>query len=143
MVEYDDVALVRFFKSIKNKYSSNALWVVNLKGLPHLHKFLKNQMQLYVATKSKTFNANEIDNILMMLQEDDKPKSTLQGLAIALLHYGLLRGAEVAMITFKDVSITTVGSQYQIEVMFLYNGERRNEGFEFFIPGKFYPIFLR
>ena len=77
----------------------------------------------------------------MTLQEDDKPKSTLQGVAIALLYYSLLRETEVAMITVE--SITTFGSQHQIEVMFLHNHKRRNEGSKFFIPSKFYPMFSR
>ena len=79
----------------------------------------------------------------MTLLEDDKPKSTLQGVAIALLYYGILRRTKVAMITVKDVSITTVGSQHHIQVMFLHNGKRRNEGFQFFIPSKFYPLVSR
>ena len=77
--EYDDVALVRFFKGIEGRYSPNTLWViyswlnsrfidnygVNLKGLPRLHKYLKQQMQIYVATKTKTFSAKEIDAIVL------------------------------------------------------------------------------
>ena len=103
--EYDDFALVRFFRSIQGRYSPNTLWVVysclnsrfinnygvNLKGLPRLHKYLKQQTQLYVATKSKTFSAKEIDTILVTLQEINDPKATLQGLAVALLYYGLLK----------------------------------------------------
>ena len=100
-------------------------------------------MQLYVTTKSKIFNTNEINKILMILQEDGKPKSTLQGVAIACLYYGLLRGTKVSMITVKDVSITTVASQHQIEVMFLHNRKRRIIGLQFFIPRKFYPMFSR
>ena len=55
--EFDDVALVKFFRSIQGRYSPNTLWVVysclnsrfideygvNLKGLPRLHKYLKQQ----------------------------------------------------------------------------------------------------
>ena len=99
--EHDDVALVRFFQSIDGRDSPNIQWViysclnsrfidnygVNLKGLPRLHKYLKQQTQLYVATKSKTFSAKEIDMILIYLQEKNEPK------AIELLYYGLLRGA--------------------------------------------------
>ena len=72
----------------------------------------------------------------MMFPEDDKPKSTLQEVAITLLYYGLLRGTKVSMITVKDVSITAVGSH-----IFFHNRKRRNEGFQFFIPSKFYPMF--
>ena len=86
--EFDDVALVKFFKSIQGRYSPNTLWVVysclnsrfideygvNLKGLPRLHKYLKQQTQLYVAKKSKTFSAKEIDTILTTLQEKMTPK---------------------------------------------------------------------
>ena len=63
--EYNDVALVRFFKSIQGRYSPNTLWVVysclnsrfidnygvNLKGLARLHKYLKQQTQLPSAQK--------------------------------------------------------------------------------------------
>ena len=48
-------------------------------------------MQLYVTTKSKMFMTNEINKLLMMLQEDDKPKPTLQRVDIALLYSSLLR----------------------------------------------------
>ena len=93
-------------------------------------------MQLCVATKFKTFNATEIDTIPMMLQGDNKPKSTLKGVAIALLYSGLLRGFKVAMTKVEDVNINTVGSQNQIEITFLHNCKQRNEGFQFFIPSK-------
>ena len=42
----------------------------------------------------------------------------------------------VAMITVKDMSITTTDSQNQND------HKRRNECFQFFILSKFYPIFL-
>ena len=103
--EYDDVTLLRFFQSIQGRYSPNTLWViysclnsrfidnygVNLKGLPRLHKYLKQQTQLYVATKSKTFSAKVINIILMYLQDKKESKKTLQEVAIALLYFGLLR----------------------------------------------------
>ena len=92
--KYDDVALVRFFKSTQRRYSPNTLWIVysclnsrfidnygvNLKGLPRLHKYLKQQMQLYVAKKSKTFSAKEIDMILMTLHEKMIQKQTYKEL---------------------------------------------------------------
>ena len=153
--EYDDVALVWFFKSIQNRYSSNTLFygclnsrsiykfIDDLKGLPRLHKFLTNQTKLYFTTKSNTFNAVEIDKILKTLWEDDKAKSTLQGVAIVFLYNGLLRGTKVSMITVKDVSIATVGLQHQIEVTFFHKRKRRNEGYQFFIASKFYLMFSR
>ena len=52
---------------------------------------------------------------LNQLKGENKPKPTLQGVAIALLHYGILRGTKVAMITVEDVSITIIGSLNQIE----------------------------
>ena len=88
--EYDDVALTRFFKSIQGRYSPNTLWVVyscwnsrfidnyrvKLKGLSRLHKYLKQQTQLYVATKYKTFSKKEIDTILITFKEKNEPKAT-------------------------------------------------------------------
>ena len=99
MDEYDDVELVKFFKIIKPRYSPSTLWVIysclnsrfidhygiNLKGLPRLQKYFKQQTRQYIAKKSKTFNANEIDEVLMTLQEQNTPQETLQGVAIALI----------------------------------------------------------
>ena len=98
--EHDDVALVRFFQSIHGRYSTNSLWEiysclnsrfidnygVNLKGLPRLHKYIKQQTQLYVATKFKTFSTKAIETILIYLQEKNESKETLQGFAIGLLY---------------------------------------------------------
>ena len=61
--------------------------------------------------KIQDLNPTKLDTILITLQEENKLKSTLQGVAIALLYDSLLRGTEVAMITVKDVSIITVVSQ--------------------------------
>ena len=86
--EYDDVALVRFFKIIQGRYSPITLWViysclnsriinnygVNLKDLPRLHKYFKQQTKLYVKTKSKTFSAKKIDTILMTFQVKMSPR---------------------------------------------------------------------
>ena len=88
--EYDDVALLRFFQSIQERYSQNTLWViyscinsrfidnygVNMKGLLSLHKYIKQQTQLDVATKSKTFSTKEIETILMYLQDKNESKET-------------------------------------------------------------------
>ena len=68
--EHDDVVLVRFFQCIQGRYSPNTLWViysclnsrfidnygVNLIGLPRLHKYLKQQTQLYAATKRDRYD---------------------------------------------------------------------------------------
>ena len=103
--EYDDVALVRFFKSIQGRYSPNTLWVVqcclnsryvdnygvNSKGLPRLHKYLKQQTQLYVAKKSKNFSAKEIDTILVTLQEkmiQNQPNKELQLFSSIMVYWG-------------------------------------------------------
>ena len=94
---------------------------VNLKGLPRLHKYFKQQMQLYVATKSKTFSAKEIDTILMYLQDKKEPKETLQGVAIALLYFGLLRCTEVQMIQMDDVKVEDISSKKVIEVTFKHD----------------------
>ena len=78
---------------------------MNLKGLSRLHKYLKQQKQLYVTTKLKTFRAKEIDIILKTFQEKNEPKATLQQVAIALLYYDLLRATEVQMIQMDNVCI--------------------------------------
>ena len=67
-------------------------------------------MQLYDATKSITFFATEMDTILMTLKSKNEPKPTLQGVAIAILYYGLL-SIKVQMAMVKDINITTVESQ--------------------------------
>ena len=86
--EYNDVVLVRCFQSIHDKYSPNTLCVtysclnsrffdkygVNFKGLSRLHKYLKQQPQLYVQTKSKTFCAKEMDTIILYLKEKMNPR---------------------------------------------------------------------
>ena len=152
-----DIALVRFFQNIQGRYSPNTLWViysclnsrfidnyrVNLKSLHRLHKYLKQQTQLYVATKSKTFSTKEIDTILMYLQDKKEPKETLQGVAIALLYFGLLRSTEVQMIQMDDVKVEDLGSKKVIEVTFKHERKQRNEGFQYYIPSKFFPMFGR
>ena len=81
--EYNDVMLVSFFESIKSGYATNTLWVIyscinagfierfglNLKGLPRLKKYLKQKTNKYVAKKSLTFNAEEIQEVLLFLQD--------------------------------------------------------------------------
>ena len=153
--EYNDIELVKIFKLIKPRYSPNTLWVIysclnarfidlyglNLKGLPRLHKYLKQQTQLYVAKKSKTFTAEEIDQVLLTLQAPDQPRETLQGVAIALLYYGLLRANEVRLITVFDVKLHSEPTKKEIEVTFTHPRKRKNEGFAFYVPAKFYPMF--
>ena len=117
------------------------LYGLNLKGLPRLHKYLKQQTQLYVAKKSKTFTAYEIDQVLVTLQEPDKPQETLQGVAIALLYYGLLRANEVRLITVFDVKLKSEPTKKEIEVTFTHPRKQKNEGFTFYVPSKFYPMF--
>ena len=155
--EYDDVVLVRFFQSIQGRYSPNILWVIysclnsmfienyvmNLKSLPRLHKYLKQQTQLHVATKSKTFSAKEINTIPMSLQEQNEPKETLQGVAISLLYFELFRATEVQMIQMDDVKVENIGSQNVIELTFKHKHTQRNKGFQYYIPSKLFPMFAR
>ena len=63
-----------------------------------------------MSNKSKTFSEKEIDTILMYLQDKKEPKETLQGVAIALLYFGLLRSTEVQMIQMDDVKVEDIGS---------------------------------
>ena len=140
--ECDDVALVRFFRSIQGRYSPDTLWVeysclnsrfidkcrVNLKGLPRLNKYLN------VAKKSKKFSAKEIDTILVTKQDKNDTKANLQGVAIALLYYGLLRAVEVQMIKMEDVKVEATDIRKIIEVTFKHKRKQRNEGFVCCIP---------
>ena len=81
--EYNDVTLVCFFEGLKGRYAPSTKWViysgiisrvidiygVNLKGLPCLRKYPKMQTQLYVAKRSKTFDAKLIHHVLTVLQD--------------------------------------------------------------------------
>ena len=114
--EYNDVTLVSYFEGLKGSYAPSTKWVIyccinsrmidiNLKGLPRLRKYLKMQTQLYVAKKSKTFDAKQIHHILTVLQDSDEPKKNLEGVATALLYHGLLRINEAKKLIVDDVTI--------------------------------------
>ena len=90
--EYNDVMLVSFFDSINGGYAANTPWVIyscikarfidrfglNLNGLPRLKKYLKQKTNKHVAKKPLTFNAEEIQEILLTLQDKkDDPYATL------------------------------------------------------------------
>ena len=81
------------------------IYGVNIKGLSCLCKYLKMQTQLYVANKSKTFDAKLIHHVLTVLQDSDEPKKNLQGVAIVLLYSGLLQINEVEKLTIYNVTI--------------------------------------
>ena len=70
------------------------------------------------------------------------PKATfLQGVAIALLYYGLLRAAEVQTVEMEDVKVETTGiRKFTIDT---FKHEQRNEGFVYYVPTKFFHIFSR
>ena len=99
--EYDDVSLVKFFKQIEPTYKPSTLWAIcsyinarfideygkNLKHLPRLHKHLNHVTQLYVATKSATFNPEEIHKVLHTMQDSSDKKMTLCGVAIATMDF--------------------------------------------------------
>ena len=107
--EYDDVKLVKFLSQFKHRCSPNTLWVVyscinsrffdvqslDLKGLPRLQKFLKQQTSKYIAKKSNMFGLEDMHELLKKLQEKPTTKATLHGVAIALLYFGLLCASEV------------------------------------------------
>ena len=102
--DYDDMMLVKIFKEIMSIQSENTSWVIylciyasfidrhglNLKSLPQLKKFLKHMISKHIAKKSAKFSPEEIHEVLLHLQNHDAPNSTMYGVAIALLHYGLL-----------------------------------------------------
>ena len=79
----------------------------------------------------------------MFFQEKIEPKDTLQGVAISLLHFGLLRATEMQMIQMDDVKVENIGSKKVIEVTFKHERKQGNEGFQYYIPSKFFPMFAR
>ena len=151
--EFNDIKLVKFFSQLKNRYSPNTLWVIyscinsrfidvyglDLKSLPRLRKFLKQQTSKYVAKKSSTFDPEEIQELLMKLQDKPTTRATLHGVAIALLYFGLLRGSEVKEITVRDVIV----KDSRILVKFMHDRKRRNEGFSYEVPSLYYPMFKK
>ena len=155
--EYDDIKLVQFFKQIKVRYSPNTIWVIyscinadfidrfgiNLNALPRLKKYLKHISSKYVAKKSATFAPEEIEKILMHLQENVTPKNTLHGIAISLLYFGLLRGSEVQKIVVTDITIMKTDSNPRVEVAFCHDRKKRNNGFKFYVAGKYIPMYER
>ena len=79
----------------------------------------------------------------MYLQDKKEPKETLQGVAIALLYFGHLRCMEVQMIQMDNVKVEDVGSEKVIEVTFKHERKQRSEGFQNYIPSKFFAMFGR
>ena len=64
-------------------------------------------------------------------------------MAIALLYFGLLRIAEVHMVEVDDVKVEKRGLHDIIEVTFKHERKRRNEGFKYYVPSKYAPMFSR
>ena len=79
----------------------------------------------------------------MTLQEKNDPKAILQGVAVALLYHGLLRTTKVQMVEMEDVKVQTTGVRKTIKVTFKHEHKRRNEGFVYYFPNKFFPLFSR
>ena len=50
---------------------------------------------------------------------------------------------EVQMLQMDDVKEEDIGSQKVIEVTFKHEHKQRNEGFQYYIPSKFFPMFAR
>ena len=65
----------------------------------------------------------------------------LYGVAIALLYYGLLRANEVQELQVKDVVMSNAMGKKEIVVLFNHECKKRNEGFKYYIPNVFYPMF--
>ena len=142
---------VSFFESIKGEYATNTLWVMYscintgfidrfgliLKGLPRLERYLKQKTNKYVAKKSLTFNAEEIQEVLLFLQDKkDDPYATLYGVGIALLYFGLLRANEVRAIVMADVDLNH--GVKEITVKFTHGQKQRNDGFTYNILSSFF-----
>ena len=79
----------------------------------------------------------------MTLQENKGPKATLQGDAVALIYYGLLKATEVQMLEMEDIKVEAIGVCKINEVTLKYEHKQRNEGFAYYVPSKFFPIFPR
>ena len=73
---------------------------------------------IYVAKKSLTFNAEEIQDVLMTLQDKkDDPYATLYGLGIALLYFGLLGANEVRAIEMEDLDLNHRMQEITVKLM--------------------------
>ena len=152
--EYNDVALVSFFEGLKGRYDPSTKWVifscinsrmidiycVNLKGLPRLHKYIKMQTQLYVAKKSKTFDAKQIHHILTVLKDSDEPKKTPSCGHSTIVLQPFVKN-KVKKLTVDNVTIKL--DPKEIEVTFYHARKRRNEGLTFNVLVTFYNMFVK
>ena len=154
--EYNDVMLVSFFESIKGGYAANTLWVIysyinasfldrfrlNLNELPRLKKYFKQKTNKYEAKQPLTFNAEEVQEVLLTLQhKKDDPYAKLYGVGIALLYFGLLRANEVRVIIMVDVDLNH--GMKEITVKLIYKQKLRNDGFTYNVLSTFFSMFKR
>lgn len=152
--EVNDVALRNFFKSLRSTYAPSTLWVIyscvnnyfkeahgcDLKTFPKLARYLKAQSSSYVSNKSKTFTAEEIDAVLMYCIESADEGDHLLGVGVALLYYGLLRISDVLKVQVENV---TFDQEKKTMVRFEHARKRKNPGFTFHVPARYYALFER
>ena len=156
--EFNDVGLTAFFKSIKSKYAASTLWVIyscinsymidtygcTMKSLARLNKYLKTETSDYVVKKSKTFSAEQIHEVIRQCMcSTNDPKKTLIGICIAIMYYGLLRMNEAYLIQVEDVRIVGERDDKKIQVTFDHKRKRKNEGFTYYVPSVYLPLFQR
>ena len=151
--EYDDTKILEFFKSIRKKYAPSTLWVIysclnahfidkfgkDLKHLPRLTRYLKQETHRYVAKQSKVFKPEEIHTVLMFCVNSKDPQHTLLGITVSLMYYGLLRSTDVLKINLEDVTV----NGEKIEVKFNHTRKRVNYGFTFWVPALYLPLYNR
>ena len=137
----------------REKYAPSTLWVicsyvntsfinklgVSLKGLPHIHRYLKMETLHYVYKKVTTFNTD----LMMTMEERNTPNATLYTVSIALLYFGLLCAGEVRIIEVKDVIVIDNEKLKRIHVNFVYPQKRHNIGMDYYVPDDFLPVFKK
>ena len=76
-----------------------------------------------------------------MLSDNNNPKETLYGVCIAVMYYGLLRMAEAYLVQVKDVRIVGEEDYKKVQINFEYQRKRKNNGFTYYIPSIYLPLF--
>ena len=116
---------------------------VSLKGLPHIHRYLKMETLHYVCKEATPFIADEVHHVMMTLLEKNTPNATFYAVSIALLYFGLLHTGEVRMMEVKDVKVMDNEKLKRIHINFAYPQKRRNAGMDYYVPVDFFPVFKR
>ena len=67
-------------------------------------RYMKNVTKKWKKTKSKTFYAEQIKEIIEVFGNSDLPRDRLFGIAVMLSYHGLMRKSEVMEIAVRDVA---------------------------------------